>query len=172
MKASITLSVPLLLIISMTTACAQSGKQESAAVAPAAVATPLGSGHDFKAALPASDPFGIEAPDSFSYIGPEPEESEVLPRAFAGAPPQINHETLSMLPIRAGRRNNECLSCHDKPNLIGKPPAHGNYPMSRTHYAEREGRLVLEGSRYLCDQCHVPQADVKPLVENTFIGGR
>ena len=26
----------------------------------------------------------------------------------------------------------------------------------------------LEGRRYFCNQCHVAQADAKPLVENTF----
>jgi nitrate reductase (cytochrome), electron transfer subunit len=160
----------LSLLFSLTTACAQPSKPDATAAAPKGNPAPeiQASGPDLKTALPESDPFGIPTPDSFSYIDPEPEESPVLPRAFKGAPPQINHETLSMLPIRKGRRNNECLSCHDKPAKIGKKPEHGSYPMGRSHYQEHQGKLVLDGSRFLCDQCHVPQADVKPLVENTF----
>jgi nitrate reductase (cytochrome), electron transfer subunit len=163
----------LSLALLLTTACAQPTKTDEAAAQPPKEPPPVvaevkGAGPDLKSSLPASDPFGIAAPDSFAYEAPEPEESKLLPRAYKGAPPQISHETLSMLPLGNARKTNECLSCHDKPNMIGKKPEHGKYPMSRSHYLEHDGKTVLDGSRYLCDQCHVPQANVKPLVENTF----
>ena len=35
---------------------------------------------------------------------------------------------------------------------------------------DRDGNFLAEVSprRYFCNQCHVPQKDVKPLVENYF----
>jgi len=166
-------AVSLSLFLALAAGCAQSAKTDQAAAQPTKETPPpapevKASGPDLKAALPASDPFGIPAPDSFAYEAPEPEESQLLPRAYKGAPPQISHETLSMLPLGNARKTNECLNCHDKPNMIGQKPGHGKYPMSRSHYLEQENKLVLNGAHYLCDQCHVPQANVSPLVENTF----
>lgn len=42
--------------------------------------------------------------------------------------------------------------------------------ISITHYMTREGQMLADVSprRYFCTACHVPQADRKPLVENTF----
>ncbi|MNG24384.1 Periplasmic nitrate reductase, electron transfer subunit precursor [compost metagenome] len=42
--------------------------------------------------------------------------------------------------------------------------------ISITHYMDRDGQALaaVAPRRYFCNQCHVPQADVKPLVENNF----
>ncbi len=42
--------------------------------------------------------------------------------------------------------------------------------MSESHFLDRNGNKLERpaGSRYFCNQCHVPQADAKPLVENSF----
>ncbi len=42
--------------------------------------------------------------------------------------------------------------------------------ISITHYMDRDGQALAAVSprRYFCNQCHVPQKDVKPLVENQF----
>ncbi|MNG15366.1 Periplasmic nitrate reductase, electron transfer subunit precursor [compost metagenome] len=42
--------------------------------------------------------------------------------------------------------------------------------ISITHYMDRDGQALAAVSprRYFCNQCHVPQADVKPLVGNNF----
>ncbi len=42
--------------------------------------------------------------------------------------------------------------------------------ISVTHFQNRDGNFLAELSprRYFCLQCHVPQAELKPLVENTF----
>ena len=38
------------------------------------------------------------------------------------------------------------------------------------NYVDRQGARLdkVAGTRYFCTQCHVPQADTKPLVGNTF----
>jgi cytochrome c-type protein NapB len=43
--------------------------------------------------------------------------------------------------------------------------------ISVTHYMDREGNFLAELSprRYFCLQCHVPQAELKPLVGNRFV---
>ena len=48
--------------------------------------------------------------------------------------------------------------CHEGPKI------------SPTHFETRDGMTLGEVSprRYFCLQCHVPQADAKPLVNNTF----
>ena len=61
---------------------------------------------------------------------------------------------------------NMCLRCHDWPNNVQE-----NAPMvSATHYIDRDGNKLDKVSfqRWFCVQCHVPQANAQPLVENTF----
>ena len=43
--------------------------------------------------------------------------------------------------------------------------------ISPTHYVDRDGHQLADVSprRFFCTQCHVPQADAKPLVTNTFV---
>ncbi|MEM6665400.1 MAG: nitrate reductase cytochrome c-type subunit [Pseudomonadota bacterium] len=40
-----------------------------------------------------------------------------------------------------------------------------------THYLDRNGRQTdhVAGTRWFCTQCHAPQANVAPLVTNTFV---
>ena len=42
----------------------------------------------------------------------------------------------------------------------------------KSHYIGAGGKEMqtISASRYFCTQCHVPQRDVKPLVENIFKG--
>ena len=42
--------------------------------------------------------------------------------------------------------------------------------ISITHYTDRDQQTLaaVAPRRYFCTQCHVPQQDVKPLVENRF----
>ena len=58
------------------------------------------------------------------------------------------------------------MRCHSAANHEKeKAPA-----ISKTHYVTRDKKVLdkLSSRRYFCNQCHVPQADIKPLVENTF----
>lgn len=43
--------------------------------------------------------------------------------------------------------------------------------ISITHHMDRDGQFLADVSprRYFCNQCHVPQTEVAPLVDNTFI---
>jgi cytochrome c-type protein NapB len=40
-----------------------------------------------------------------------------------------------------------------------------------THFADRDGQVLASVSprRYFCNQCHVPQHDVRVPIDNTFI---
>ena len=46
----------------------------------------------------------------------------------------------------------------------------GATKVSLTHFKDRDGRELsnISPRRYFCTQCHVPQTDAKPLVDNTF----
>ena len=112
--------------------------------------------------------FDDPSPAVFDYPKTEPYEAQALPRAYSGAPPQVPHGIEDFLPINA--QKNGCYSCHDKPALIGKKKIKGlPTPMSESHYVKIEGgKLNRSGARYVCTQCHTPQADVKDLVGNTF----
>ncbi|MFV0574500.1 MAG: nitrate reductase cytochrome c-type subunit [Vibrio sp.] len=61
---------------------------------------------------------------------------------------------------------NKCLACHSWKNAKEM----GATKISVTHYVNRQDAVLSDVSprRYFCLQCHVPQADAKPLVENGF----
>ncbi len=110
--------------------------------------------------------FDTPTPKPFSYGN----LSEALPVSFTGAPPQIPHAIDNYLPLTASR--NQCMACHDQPDMIGHKAKGLPTPMPKSHYTdlrrspEKPGKQV-SGTRFVCTQCHVPQADVTPLVENT-----
>lgn len=116
--------------------------------------------------------FDTPTPQSFNYGTADPKKSEVLPRAWDGAPPQISHRIDEFLPITA--EDNQCLECHEIPKYIGKAKK-GKSPMPRDHYVDTRSSSdemsdEIVGARFVCTQCHVPQSDAQPLVENTFRG--
>lgn len=84
-------------------------------------------------------------------------------RAYRQQPPLIPHKVEG---YQITAENNACMSCHDWPGntKINAPK------ISETHYVDRQGARLdkVAGTRYFCQQCHVPQADAKPLVNNTF----
>lgn len=84
-------------------------------------------------------------------------------RAFPEQPPVIPH---SIEGYQLSVNTNRCLSCHKREFTEGS----GAPMISVTHYMTREGQMLADVSprRYFCTACHVPQADVKPLVENRF----
>lgn len=78
-------------------------------------------------------------------------------------PPTIPHKVEG---YQIDRFANKCMSCHSRARAEeNQAPA-----ISITHYLDREGNFlaVLSPRRYFCDQCHVPQTEVKPVVESTF----
>lgn len=84
-------------------------------------------------------------------------------RAYRQQPPLIPHRIDG---YQISTTNNACMNCHDWPgNIDAKAPK-----VSETHYVDRQGTRLdkIAGTRYFCQQCHVPQVDAKPLVTNEF----
>ena len=109
--------------------------------------------------------------EEFSYSKNFPGTSKLLPRAYIDAPPQIPHNIESFLPVST--KNNACKMCHDNPAMQGKKVKGQATAMPASHYTDLRhapGKVTTEliGARYVCTQCHVPQANVKPMVTNTF----
>ncbi len=103
--------------------------------------------------------------DKTSYSTVAAGESKVYERAFENAPPMISHEVEDMLPITID--NNSCLGCHD-PLVAASVNA---TPVPKSHLFDMRKDKVLatvSNARYNCTQCHAPQSDNEPLVENTF----
>ncbi len=84
-------------------------------------------------------------------------------RDFVQQPPLIPH-TIQNYQIT--KNFNKCMDCH----AFQKAKASGATKVSVTHFKNREGQELdnISPRRYFCTQCHVPQTDAKPLVENTF----
>ncbi len=86
-----------------------------------------------------------------------------LERAYRQQPPLVPH-TVEKYEIDL--KVNQCLRCHEWPySDQEKAPK-----ISDLHYIDRNGvrQDTVNGNRYVCTQCHVPQVDAKPLVENKF----
>ncbi len=84
-------------------------------------------------------------------------------RNYPMQPPTIPHKIRD---YRVDLYSNKCLSCHSR-----KRTEESQAPMiSVTHYMDRDGNFLADVSprRYFCQQCHVIQTEVKPLVGNTF----
>ena len=67
-------------------------------------------------------------------------------------------------------KNNGCLKCHsDTTYEKEKAPKIGD-----SHYVTRDGKVqkTISSRRYFCNQCHVAQEDVQPLVKNQFAGAK
>ncbi|MFM5105069.1 nitrate reductase cytochrome c-type subunit [Aeromonas dhakensis] len=90
-------------------------------------------------------------------------DGDLYDRQYMHQPPLIPHDTRN---YEVDNKVNKCLACHSFKNASAmKAPK-----ISPTHFETRDGMTLGEVSprRYFCLQCHVPQADAKPLVENTF----
>ena len=85
-------------------------------------------------------------------------------RNYPEQPPVIPH---SIEGYQLTLRTNRCLSCHSRQYIEGS----GAPMISVTHFMDREGQVLADVTprRYFCTACHVPQADVQPLVPNTFL---
>ncbi|MGI9373705.1 MAG: nitrate reductase cytochrome c-type subunit, partial [Hyphomicrobiales bacterium] len=85
-------------------------------------------------------------------------------RNYPEQPPVIPHKIED---YQLNVRVNQCMECHSR-KAIGDSQA----PMvSVTHFMDRDGQFLasISARRYFCTQCHVPQHEAKPLVENEFV---
>ena len=130
-------------------------------------------------------------PAPIEYTKAAPGAAKRFDRSYENAPPLIPHSVEGLLPIT--KNNNACLGCH-MPNVA---KSMGATPIPESHFVNfrpitklaKDGSIIKEGKkikntsdikvvahkqkqlyqgRYNCSQCHVPQANVKPLVKNTF----
>lgn len=103
-----------------------------------------------------------KAPGEKAYVGQRPGSQKPIARTFSGQPPLIPH-TLEGFPAITLEVNG-CLVCHEDGKNAPKAGA--------SHFKDRDGKILTEVSpaRNQCTSCHVPQADAKPLVQNTFKG--
>ncbi|WP_299356899.1 nitrate reductase cytochrome c-type subunit [uncultured Shimia sp.] len=84
-------------------------------------------------------------------------------RNYRQQPPLVPH---SIDQYQIDLKANQCLRCHD-----WSTAGERNAPtLSMTHYLDRDGNQLdrVAGTRWFCNQCHVPQADAPALVDNTF----
>ncbi len=119
--------------------------------------------------LDAPAPDGRRAGGTISQSLPAPpianEENKDLKRErnYPEQPPTIPH---SISGYQIDNNGNKCLTCHSRAGS-----ARTQAPMiSITHYMDRDGQALAAVSprRYFCNQCHVSQNEVQPLVGNSF----
>lgn len=93
-----------------------------------------------------------------------PDNSDVRrTRNYAMQPPVVPHKIEG---YQLDKNANRCMMCHARTRT-----QESQAPMiSVTHFMDREGNFLAELSprRYFCLQCHVPQANLNPLVPNDF----
>ncbi|MGL5287114.1 periplasmic nitrate reductase subunit NapB [Aeromonas sp. RU39B] len=90
-------------------------------------------------------------------------DGDPLAREYVHQPPLIPHDVRN---YEIDSKVNKCLACHSFKNAtVMKAPR-----VSPSHFETRDGMTLGDVSprRYFCLQCHVPQTDAKPLVDNTF----
>ncbi len=108
-------------------------------------------------------PVGLEdhsrTPENAKYA----KDGEPIARDYVQQPPLIPHKIRG---YRIDRNSNKCLSCHSWKNYREA----GATKISQTHFEDRDKHVLanISARRYFCTQCHVPQANAKPLVDNTF----
>ena len=86
-------------------------------------------------------------------------------RNYSLQPPIIPHRVDG---YQVTKDFNKCLDCHARE----KTALSQAVPVSPTHYIDRNGKTLdrISTRRYFCQQCHVAQEPVPPLVGNGFRG--
>ncbi|HFQ14451.1 MAG TPA: nitrate reductase cytochrome c-type subunit [Gammaproteobacteria bacterium] len=90
-------------------------------------------------------------------------DRDPIERDYVQQPPLIPH---TIKGYKINLKFNKCLTCHSWANYKEA----GATKISQTHFSDRNDNVLanIAPRRYFCNQCHVPQVDAKPLVENTF----
>lgn len=107
-----------------------------------------------------------QPPEEKAQLGARPGVQKPIARTFNQQPPLIPHATANFDEITLDE--NQCLSCHDVTTYKQK-----NAPkIGDSHFKDLKGKVqkTMARTRYNCQQCHVPQVDAPPLVENEFRG--
>ncbi|MGB9493421.1 MAG: nitrate reductase cytochrome c-type subunit [Azonexus sp.] len=90
-------------------------------------------------------------------------DQDIIPRDFRKQPPLIPH---SIKGYNITQNFNKCMDCHSKERAEETSAT----KVAKSHYLDRDDKKHsnISPRRYFCLQCHVPQFDAKPLVENTY----
>lgn len=128
----------------------------SLVVSPAAKAADAGLKSLRGAEIQAAD---TESTDPFKGT----KDSAPIERNYLQQPPLIPHKVDG---YNITKNFNKCMDCH----AWNRYKETGATKVSMTHFKTREGQELsnISPRRYFCMQCHVPQADAKPLVGNKF----
>jgi len=100
-----------------------------------------------------------KAPELKKYA----KDGEPIARDYVQQPPLIPHKIKG---YTVNLKSNKCLSCHSWKNYREA----GATKISQTHFEDRDSNVLanISARRYFCTQCHVPQVNAEPLVENKF----
>jgi cytochrome c-type protein NapB len=88
-------------------------------------------------------------------------------RSYKIQPPMIPHKIDKE---EINLKVNTCMKCHsEKTYKEKKAPKAGD-----SHYVTRDGKVLetVSSRRYFCNQCHAPQLNADPVVENVFQGAK
>lgn len=90
-------------------------------------------------------------------------DRDPIPRDHVKQPPLIPHKIQG---YKINLKYNKCMSCHSWTKYKEAEAT----KISQSHFEDRENNVTanVAARRYFCTQCHVPQVNAKPLVENTF----
>lgn len=110
---------------------------------------------------------GVDLTKSPENVAPDfhpvPKYQDEFALNYVNQPPLIPHSVAGM---QVTKNVNQCLACHSPENsrVTGAPR------ISPTHFINRDGVLQanLAARRYFCLQCHIPQTNAKPIVQNDF----
>ena len=105
----------------------------------------------------------VETDSSAAEIKRYYKDQQPLSRDYLQQPPLIPHKVEGYI---VNMKHNKCLGCHSWKNY----KKHNATKISQTHFESRDGAVMstVSARRYFCQQCHVPQVDAPPLVDNTF----
>jgi cytochrome c-type protein NapB len=106
-----------------------------------------------------------QAPEEKVNPGKRPGSQKTIPRTYLQQPPVIPHATENFDEITL--EENQCMTCHGPEKYKEKKaPKIGD-----SHFRNQQTGEIMKqvsSARHNCVQCHVPQVDAPPLVENTF----
>jgi len=105
----------------------------------------------------------LDAASNTAEVARYPKDGEPYVRDYVHQPPLIPHQIRD---YQVDLNVNKCLGCHSWKTYRKA----GATKISQTHFESRDRAMLANVSprRYFCTQCHVPQADAKPLVKNHF----
>lgn len=86
-----------------------------------------------------------------------------IPRDYVQQPPLIPHKIEG---YEVTKNFNKCMDCHS----WSRYQEFKATKVSLTHFKDRDGGELsnISPRRYFCMQCHIPQTDANPLIDNTF----